>query len=138
MDKIEIIETAKTLVVKMADISGSQIMISKLDRTTLEDVSMVKVKISNANMSDLEIEGAQMGGAFIHNIGMPPVGNPAYDPNARQRPLRFEHCDFAGSSITKCDLTNVVLEHCDLKGMTINGVSVEEMLLSYKKQHLPS
>ena len=28
------------------------------------------MKIINANLSDLEIEGAQLGGAYIHNIGM--------------------------------------------------------------------
>jgi uncharacterized protein YjbI with pentapeptide repeats len=59
-------------------------------QNAMNDIAATNVKISDANLSDLEIEGAQLGGAYIHNIGMPPKGHPFYDENAKQRPLKFE------------------------------------------------
>ncbi len=87
----------------------------------------------NANMSDIEIEQAQLGGAYIHNIGLPPQGHPDYDPNARQRPLKFEDCYLAGTQITNCNLSEVLIDDCNTSGMRINGVLVDEMLKAYKK-----
>jgi|GEM_PF-6882468 len=54
-----------------ADLRGAQ----------FNNVMLAGSRIHDANLSDLEIDGAQMGGAYIHNIGMPPEGHPAYDPN---------------------------------------------------------
>jgi uncharacterized protein YjbI with pentapeptide repeats len=91
------------------------------------------VKIEDANLSDLEIEGAQLGGAYIHNIGMPPKGHPMYDPEAKQRPLRFENCDLNNSTITNCNLSGVSISDCKLYGVTINGILVEDLLEHYRK-----
>jgi len=87
--------------------------------------------------------GAQLAGAYIHNVGMPPKGHPMYNPEARQRPLRFEDCNLAGTTITDCNLSNVVIDDCNLTdvvindcnlaGMTINGILVEELLKLYNK-----
>ncbi len=103
---------------------------------------MKNTKITNANLSDLEIEGAQLGGAFIHNIGMPPKGHPLYDAAAKQRPPRFEDCYLAGTSITNCNLSGVVINDCNLSGvviddcnvtgMKINGILMEDLLQVYK------
>lgn len=123
MEKIEINEDCKILLVTRA----------KLNDSRFQDVAMTNVKITDANLSDLEIEGAQLGGAYIHNIGMPPKEHPMYDPNARQRPLRFEDCDLHNSTITNCDLSNVVLTDCNISGMIINGIPVDMLLNEYKK-----
>ena len=116
--------------------------------TTIHDVDGSRMKISNANLTELEIEGAQLGGAYIHNIGMPPKDHPMYVAGSQMRPLRFEDCALTGSqwtdcnmsevviddctlrgaSITNCNLSGVELKDCNIQGMTINGVSVEELL----------
>jgi uncharacterized protein YjbI with pentapeptide repeats len=115
---IQITEDKKIIRVKRAMIDGSY----------FEDVSATGVKMKDANLSGLEIEGAQLGGAYIHNIGMPPEGHPAYDPAARQRPLKFENCDLNGSTLTNCNLSNLSIADCNLSGMTINGILVEDLL----------
>jgi uncharacterized protein YjbI with pentapeptide repeats len=134
--RLEIIETKKVLDVKRAVIEDSRFEVLCMDRSHFRDVSAKWIKITDANLSDLEIEGAQLGGAFIHNIGMPPQGHPMFDPEARQRPLKFENCDLNNSTITDCDLSGVVIEDCNIIGMKINGVLVEDLLKQYnlKKQ----
>src|SRR5260221_11310373 len=99
-DLVQIFETQKTLSVKRA----------MLDNSNFDDVRATGVKITNANLSDLEIDGAQLGGAYIHNIGMPPKVHPAYDPNAQQRPLKFEDCDLNNSTMVNCNLSCVTID----------------------------
>jgi len=118
MDTIEIKEECKVIIAKNAMLNNSDFF----------DVAMANVKIVNANLSDLEIEGAQLGGAYIHNIGMPPKNHPMYDPEARQRPLLFEDCDLHGSKLTNCDLSDVELADCNIKGLKINGKLIEELI----------
>jgi uncharacterized protein YjbI with pentapeptide repeats len=120
---IQISETKKILKVKRAMIDGS----------SFEDISAKNIKITDANLSGLEIEGAQIGGAFIHNIGMPPKGHPMYDPAARQRPVRFENCDLRDSTLTNCNLENLVINDCNLGGVKINGILLADLLKSHKK-----
>jgi len=115
---IEISQDVKILRVKQA----------MLDNSTFQDISAKSVKITDANLSDLEIEGAQIGGAFIHNIGMPPKGHPMYQPAARQRPVRFENCDLSNSTVTNCNLENLVIDDCNVKGLKINGVLLDDLL----------
>jgi uncharacterized protein YjbI with pentapeptide repeats len=102
-----------------------------IDNSYFEDIKATGIKITNANLSDLEIEGAQLGGAYIHNIGMPPKGHPLYNPTFKQRPLKFEDCDLNGSSITNCNLSNVTISGCNLTGMKINGILVTDLLKGY-------
>jgi len=118
MDTIEIKEDCKIIIANKAMLNNSDFF----------DVAMVNVKIVNANLSDLEIEGAQLGGAYIHNIGMPPKDHPMYDPQARQRPLRFEDCDLNNSTFTNCDLSGVELTDCNIKGLKINGIAIEDLI----------
>jgi uncharacterized protein YjbI with pentapeptide repeats len=119
---------------------------------TIFDVNGSNMKIVNANLSDLEIEGAQMGGALIHNIGMPPKDHPAYDEGAKMRPITFDDCNLSGLNINDCNLSGGVINDCnlsglqisdcnlsgaaisdcDLTGMTINGIPVQDLLASYK------
>ena|SRR6218665_3376687 len=124
-------------IIKVKDtcIDNSTFECVSLQNLVFNDVNLSGTKITNANMSNIEIEGAGLGGAYIHNIGMPPVGHPAYDPNAKQAPLRFEDCDFEASTITNCNLTNVAITDCNLKGMTINGITVETLLENFTQNN---
>jgi len=131
-ETFEIKAAQKSLNVSESCIDNSKFVHVMLDHTLFNDVSFANIKITNANMSDLEIDGAQLGGAYIHNIGMPPEGNPHYIAGAKQRPLKFEHCELSGSTITNCNLTGVEINNCDLSGMKINGIPVEDLLKSYK------
>ena len=114
---------------------------------------MTGAQIKDANLSDLEIEGAQLGGAYIHNIGIPPKGHPLYDPQKKMRPLKFEdcnltgimiedcklesgvisNCNLAGSLIDDCNLSGVELKNCNIKGLKIDGVDVGVLLDEYRK-----
>jgi uncharacterized protein YjbI with pentapeptide repeats len=123
IELVHIFETQKTLSVKRA----------MIDNSNFDDVCATGVKITNANLSDLEIDGAQLGGAYLHNIGMPPKGHPAYDPNAKQKPLKLEDCDLNNSTIINCNLSGIAINNCNISGMKINGLSIEELLKEYKK-----
>lgn len=134
MELVEIINTQKQLNIQEAMVENSTIRMACLNNLTMNDVSVTNAKISDANLSDLEISYAQLGGAYIHDIGLPPEGHPHYKPNAKQRPLRFEDCDLNSSTITNCDLTNVAINKCVLNGATIDGIPVEDLLNAYKSR----
>jgi uncharacterized protein YjbI with pentapeptide repeats len=134
MELIEIISSTKQLNVREAMLENSKIAMSCINGLEMQDVSATNVKIFDANLSDLEISGAQLGGAHIHSIGMPPEGHPHYDPNAKQRPLKFDDCNLEGSTITNCDLSGVAISDCTLTGLTINGILVEELLRVYNNE----
>lgn len=131
-EQLDLIETTKILNVKRSVLNGSRFETFCLDDSSMTDVSAKKVKITDANLSDIEIQYAQLGGAYIHDIGLPPEGHPAYDPAAKHRPLKFENCDLNSSFITDCNLSGVAISDCNLKGMTINGILVEDLLKLYK------
>src|SRR5580700_2690634 len=82
--------------------------------TVIDDVNASNLKIINANLSDLEIEGAQLGGAYIHNIGMPPKDHPLYVEGASMRPVKFDDCDLTQSTIRNCNLSRVEISDCNL------------------------
>jgi len=69
--------------VNRAVVDGSKFVTAMLQQCLFQDVMMAGTRIADANLSDLEIDGAQLGGAYIHNIGMPPKGHPMYDPEAK-------------------------------------------------------
>ena len=96
--------------------------------TVIDDVNASAMKIINANLSDIEIEGAQIGGAYIHNIGMPPKGHPFYVDGAKMRPVKFEHCSLPNSQFIHCDLSGVELSDCNIAGMTINGILISDLI----------
>ncbi|TCN01040.1 pentapeptide repeat protein [Paenibacillus sp. BK033] len=106
-----------------------------LSEARFKDVNMSRMLITDANLSDLEIDGAQLGGAFIHNIGLPTKGHPAYrEDQGRQRPLRFEMCELAGSTIASSDLSGVHIERCNIEGLTIDGIDVSKLLKRYQAE----
>jgi uncharacterized protein YjbI with pentapeptide repeats len=132
-EHLKLFETKKILDVSRSSIEDSKFVMICMDRSHFRDVSAQQVKIMDANLSDLEIDGAQLGGAYIHNTGMPPKGHPMYNPDARQRPLKFENCDLSGSTITDCNLGGLSIDDCNLSGMKINGILVDDLLKNYKK-----
>lgn len=129
---VTIKETQKVLEVKCAVINRTTLEQVMMNNASFRDVCMTNLKIEDANLSDLEIQYAQLGGAYIHDIGMPPEGHPAYAPDVKQRPLKFENCYLAGSTITNCNLVDVEISDCNLTGMKINGVEVNELLRIYE------
>lgn len=103
------------------------------------NVTLEGSRIHDANLSDLEIDGAQLGGAYIHNIGMPPEGHPAYDPNnMKQRPLKFENCDLMGSTINDCNLMNIKITNCNIEGLSIDGIDISKLIKKYKDEGMES
>ncbi|MBD3583787.1 pentapeptide repeat-containing protein [Flavobacterium selenitireducens] len=98
-----------------------------LDGSKFMDVSMRNIRITDADLSDLHIEGAQLGGAYFENIGLPPEDHPGHDPALRQRPLTFRKCDLNGSTFDNCDLSGVEIVDCDISGLKINGVLIQEL-----------
>jgi uncharacterized protein YjbI with pentapeptide repeats len=105
---MEMKDQNQKLTVRYSNIKGSEFDCAELSESKFTNVDMSRVFINDANLSDLEIFEAQLGGAYIHGIGLPPAGHPAYrEDQGEQRPLRFEHCELAGSTITSCNLKNV-------------------------------
>ena len=133
MERLEIKQAEKQLDVSESRIDGSKFVMVMFSKGHFENVNMSGTKIMNADLTDLEIEGAQIGGAYIHNIGMPPKGHPMYDPAAKMRPVKFDDCYLGDSSFHNCNLSGVALTDCNVKGMTINGISVDELLRLYNK-----
>jgi len=134
MENIKVVDTKTQIEVNNACIDGSSFINVSLANVVFNDVNLSHIKISNANMSDIEIENARLGGAYIHDIGVPPVGHPMHDPNVVMRPVKFEDCYLAGSVITNCNLADVIIDDCNVAGMMINGIALDDLLKAYNKQ----
>lgn len=130
-EPLDIVNAWKVINAKHACLDYSTFVATGAEHMTFEDVSLVGTKITNANLSKLEIDGAQMGGAYIHNVGIPEEGDPHYNPATAGQPIRFEHCNLRGSRISNCDLSHIEILDCELEGMKINGIPVEELLKNY-------
>jgi uncharacterized protein YjbI with pentapeptide repeats len=134
MEPTKIRKARTQLDVSEAVVDGSRFVKAMLKDCLFQDVMMAGTRITDANLSDLEIEGAQLGGAYIHNIGMPPEGHPLYDPQAKMRPLKMEDCYLVNSVVVNCDLSGVEIRDCNIKGLTIDGVDVSRLLEEYRKK----
>jgi catechol 2,3-dioxygenase-like lactoylglutathione lyase family enzyme len=132
---MEIIDQMEKLTVRNSNVKGAEFENVELSETSFKNVNMSRVLINDANLSDLEIFEAQLGGAYIHGIGLPPKGHPAYrEDQGEQRPLRFEHCMLNGSTITSCNLTNVQIDQCNIEGLTINGIDIAALIKGYQSE----
>ena len=134
MEKITITHAKRMLVIEDVCMDGSTFTNVCGKALKWDDVNLTGTIIKNANLSDLTIKGAQLGGAHFQHIGLPSSGHPHHDPVARQRPLRFESCDLNNSSILDCDLTGVEINNCKLEGMKINGIEVTELFKVYESK----
>lgn len=94
-----------------------------------ENVNLSRSKIQNANLSNLHIEDAQIGGATFRNIGLPPKGHPNYDPDAgKQEPVTFTNCNLSEAIFSEADLSGVDIKNCNIKGLKIDGILIEELI----------
>lgn len=134
MSQIDINYSQNLIKVRDACLDNSTFECTSVKGLYFNDVDLSGTKITNANMSDLEIEGAQLGGAIIRNIGMPPADHPHFDADAKQRPITFEGCDFEASTIIDCNLAHVAINNCNIKGLTINGISIETLLANFTQK----
>src|SRR6478735_5980697 len=73
MEHITITDSSKQLHVQKSYLDESMFSQVSLQRVSFNDVTLAGSTIVNANLSDLQVEGAQLGGARFKNIGMPPV-----------------------------------------------------------------
>ena len=112
-----------------ADISGSRFHDVNLAGAEFDDANMSKVRFHNINMSDIAVSAVQMGGAKFKHIGPPPGSK------EKQRPLTFEEADLNGSTILRCDLSNVKIENCHVQGMRIDGLLVTDLVAAHKRQN---
>ena len=111
-----------------ANIAGSRFHDVNLAQAEFDDVNMTKVRFHNINMSDITVSAVQMGGARFKHIGLPPGSK------EKQRPLSFEEADLNGTTISRCDLSNVKIESCKVEGMTIDGIAVTDLLAAYRQK----
>ena len=102
--------------------------VARLAQAEFDDVNMTKAQFHNINMSDIAVSCVQMGGAKFKHIGLPPGSK------GKQRPLSFEEADLNGTTISKCDLSNVKIVNCNVEGMTIDGVPVTKLMAAYKQK----
>jgi uncharacterized protein YjbI with pentapeptide repeats len=128
MEKLLIANTKKKLVMEDVCMDGSTFTNISGKALLWDDVNLTGTKIKNANLSDLEIKGAQLGGAHFQHIGLPSIGHAHHNPDIKQRPMLFEKCDMNNSFIIGCDLSGVEIKDCILEGMKINGISVIKLL----------
>ncbi|WP_238403409.1 pentapeptide repeat-containing protein [Paenibacillus mesophilus] len=132
------LDRQKKLLVNCADLSGSRFVTVKGEPLYFQEVTLAGTKIIDANLGGLEIDGANLGGAFIHNIGpkMAPIDHPAYNPNARMEPVRFDRCDLNRSIMTNCDLSDIEITNCNISGLKINGILIEDLIREYENKML--
>jgi len=130
MDKevVEVNQSWKVIRARRACLDGSSFVQTGAMNMHFDDVSLVGTKIHNANLSNIEIKHAQMGGAYFSEIGSPEEGEPHYDPATAGKPVRFEHCDLRGAVLSDCNLSQVEIVNCHIRGLKINGVDIEELI----------
>jgi uncharacterized protein YjbI with pentapeptide repeats len=132
-EDLEIVDAWKVINARHACFDYSRFVATGAENMYFENVSLAGTKITDANLSKLEIDGAQMGGAYIHNIGIPKEGALHYNPDTAKLPIKFENCELNGSVISKCSLKNVEIVDCDIEGLKINGILVKDLLEAYHK-----
>ena len=85
---------------------------------------MVRAKLHNVNLSDLQVSYFQMGGAKFTVGGS--------HPDHGQKPITFEKCQLVATSFRDCDLSEVLIDHCKLDGMRIDGALLTDLLAAYR------
>jgi uncharacterized protein YjbI with pentapeptide repeats len=128
MENLKIANSHYKLEVKNSMLDGSSFSTVSLKNLRFDDVTMIGTKISNANLTGLEIDGARMSGAIFRNIGTPPEGHSSFSLETKHISMLFERCDLKGSTFNGCNMEGVELVNCNINGLKINGVSVEELI----------
>ncbi|XEC95892.1 pentapeptide repeat-containing protein [Paenibacillus tarimensis] len=133
------LDRSRKILASCADLSGSRFITVKGEPLYFQEVTLAGTKITDANLSGLEIDGANLGGAYLHNIGpkMASADHPAYNPDAKMEPVRFDRCDFNRSIMTNCDLSQMEITNCNISGLRINGVLIEDLMKVYREKQEP-
>jgi len=126
----------KVMTVVNSNISGTTITNAMAQNLSFEccDASRISFnnanlsggKISDANLSELVIAGAQWGGAQISDVGYSNDSDP--QSGRHPVPVKFTHCNFSEGLIDDSDLSNLRLENCNIEGLTINGIRIDELI----------
>ncbi|SDE32750.1 Uncharacterized protein YjbI, contains pentapeptide repeats [Mucilaginibacter pineti] len=130
IERVVIKQAQKILEVNEARLDGSTFGIMMMNNASFNNVSIQDLKIHDADLTGLEISNARLGGAYFHNIGMPPKGHPAYKEGAQQRPLRFEDCNLQGTTITNCNLSNVAITNVNIQDLKIHDADLTGLEIS--------
>jgi uncharacterized protein YjbI with pentapeptide repeats len=135
-------QETKAITVSQSNLSGSSFKNSMAEdlkfeccnvaRASFNNVNMTGTKISDANMSEFDVDGAQWGGAHFRFIGYDNASDPSSRPHSI--PVRFTSCNFSNGTLSDCNLTNIKLENCDIAGLTIDGVRIDELLEKYRAE----
>jgi len=110
--------------------TGSRFEDVCLGDAEFDNVSLVRAKLHNINLSDITVTAVQIGGSTFKCIVLPPGST------GKQRPLRFEEADLNGTTLLNCDMSDVKIEKCNIHGMTIDSTLVTDMIeaLNHKKK----
>ena len=114
-----------------AKLTGSRFEDVCLGDAEFDNVSFVRAKLHNINLSDIVVTAAQMGGATFKHIGPPPDENGSQE---RQRPVTFEEMMLCDSTFHRVDMSNVQIVDCNVEGMTIDGVPLADLIAAYQQQ----
>lgn len=106
-------------------LTGSRFDDVCLGDAEFENVSLVRARMYDVNLSDMNVSCFQMGGSTFSVGGSHPKRN--------QKPITFHKCELVGTSFTECDLSDTHLTGCRVDGMTIDGIPVSEAIAAYKK-----
>ena len=94
------------------------------------NVNLSHSVFGDSNMSQTEICHVNLAGAYIHDTSL--------GTDQPSLPVAMERCDLANSTIADSNLRNVAIVNSNIEGMTIDGISVSELLATYKKQQAPT
>lgn len=125
---------AANLIFKDISLPHLSVTYADLKHCHFNDINMVNGKISDANLSNLEIEGAQWGGAHIRNVGFSNSSDPERPENPNS--VQFTNCNFRNGILTECNLTNVRLDQCKIEGLIINGIQIDKLLELYHSEKM--
>ena len=104
-----------------AKLTGSRFEDVCLGEAEFENVSLVRARLRDINMSDMDVSYFQMHGTKFHHGW------------AQQRPVSFEECELVGSTFRKCNLSGVEIAECNTSGMKIDGIAVADLLEAFRK-----
>ena len=121
------LENAKeSITVINADISGSNFDNVRATDFTMNNINLAGMNISDANMTEVNIDGAQWGGGRFRYIGYGNKSQPEVEFN--KEPVQFTCCNLEQGLFSECNFTNVKLDNCNISGLVINGVDIEAII----------
>lgn len=119
------IEAGKHLAEHVA-LTGTSFCDVCLGDAGFDNVSLVRAKLHNVNLSDIQVSYFQMGGAKFSAGGS--------HPDYGQKPIAFEKCQLVATVFRECDLSQTSIEGCKLEGMRIDGVLVTDLIAAHRSR----